>query len=403
MNDSKPKVLILLDRLVIGGQAVDVIPLCYYLQSSFDVHIAYGKKKKEDTEAHFLLEHYPLEKVYPLKFLKKTFNPVTNLMAYLELKKLIHSIQPTIVHTNAVKCGVLGRFAAFKLQSPVIIHTFHGHFFHSYFNRFFSKTIVAIERKMAAISNIIVATSNAQAQDLTHNYKIADPQKVKVITLGIDESFLQKQLSNQQCQPFVSQFPIHENTLTIGIIARIVKVKNFHLFVEVVKKVIVSTNKNVQFFVIGDGFLKLHVQELLTNARISWCNQQNFSPNAHVVFTSWMPYISIALEALDIVILTSHNEGTGLSLVESQLFGKPVVATAVGGVPDTVLNGKTGFLVPNNNAEAFAEKLVQLINDDTLRLSMGQAAKSFAKEKFSKQVEVAQFSDLYNASIQALQ
>jgi len=394
MNDSKPKVLILLDRLVIGGQAVDVIPLCYYLQSSFDIQIAYGKKKKEDTEAHFLLTHYSGLAIHKLRFLQKTSNPFTNLLAYFEIKQLIRSTNPNILHTNAVKCGVLGRWAAYRLKTPVIIHTFHGHFFHSYFNILFSKAVMLIENKLATLSDAIIATSKAQATDLVQLYKITSLKKVHVITLGLDNYFFQKQIQNQEYS-FLQAFPVAEKTITIGIIARIVKVKNFQLFVQVVKKVITASEKQVQFFVIGDGHLKTSIQQSLTQNGVTWCEKHNYNASNNVVFTSWMPYVVSALQTLDISILTSNNEGTGLSLAESQFFGKPVVATAVGGVVDTVINGETGFLVPENNVDAFAEKLLLLVNDDSLRLKMGIAAKQFAQEKFSKQAEVNQISNLY--------
>jgi glycosyltransferase involved in cell wall biosynthesis len=394
MHNSKPRVLILLDRLVIGGQAVDVIPLCYYLKPFFDVHIAYGQKKASDSDANFLLSIYPDLCIYKLRFLCKTANPIKNILAYLEIKQLVKYNKPHIVHTNAVKCGVLGRLASSKLKVPIIIHTFHGHFFHSYFNMFFSKTIIAIEKRLAALTDIIVATSNAQAKDLISDYQICKIEKITVIELGLDDYFFKAQTALHN-NLFKEMYVVDEHTISIGIIARIVKVKNFNMFVKVVKKVLETTEKKVQFFVIGDGPLKEQIQEQLSNYSISWCEKDNFTQAAKVVFTSWMPYIYSALQVLDIVILTSYNEGTGLSLVESQFFGKPVVATKVGGVPDTIINDKTGFLVANNDVNVFSEKLILLIEDDGLRKKMGEKAQVFAQKKFSKQAEVSQFIKLY--------
>ena len=93
--------------------------------------------------------------------------------------------------------------------------------------------------------------------------------------------------------------------------------------------------------------------------------------------------------------MTSHNEGTGLSLAESQYCGKPVVATNVGGVTDTLIDGHTGFLVEPANAKEFTEKLLLLIEDKELRQKMGAEAGIFAKNKFSKQAETENLKALY--------
>lgn len=395
MNESKPKVLILLDRLVIGGQAVDVISLCYYLEPYFEVHLAYGQKKASDGDANFLLEIYSGLRIHELKLLSKTFNPIKNVFAYFEIKRLIKSINPHIVHTNAVKSGFFGRFAASRLKISAIVHTFHGHFFHSYFNWVFTKTLITIERRLSVISHTIVATSNAQAHDIAYKYNICELEKVKVVELGLDDYFFEKQILHENSL-FREVYDVKTDVIKIAIIARIVKVKNFNMFVEVVKKVLQKTKKRVQFFVIGDGELKKSVQQQLTNYHITWCEKESFTQYANVVFTSWMPHIYSLLQALDIVILTSNNEGTGLSLAESQLSGKPVVATCVGGVPDTIINEKTGFLVPNNDVNLFSEKLLSLIEDNDLRTKMGDEARIFAKKKFSKENEVFQIVKLYN-------
>ncbi len=212
--------------------------------------------------------------------------------------------------------------------------------------------------------------------------------------MGIDDAFLS--IANQQVNSsFVSKYDIKEDTIRVGIIARIVKVKNFPLFVDVVAEVFKKTERKVVFFVIGDGYLKADIQKLFSDKGISWSSNESLHEGASVVFTSWVSNIGEALSVLDIVVLTSNNEGTGLSLAESQYVGKPVVATNVGGVPDTVVEGETGFLVSPADADTFAEKLLLLIEDDKLRKEMGIAARVFARNKFSKKNEIHSLKQLY--------
>jgi glycosyltransferase involved in cell wall biosynthesis len=94
-------------------------------------------------------------------------------------------------------------------------------------------------------------------------------------------------------------------------------------------------------------------------------------------------------------MLTSLNEGTPLSLIEAQICGKPVVAVDVGGVRDTFVNNKSGYLIEDHDADEFTDKLLTLIRNEELRIRMGEKGYLFAREKFSKQAEVNAFRKLY--------
>ena len=394
-ENSRPRVLFFLNRLVIGGPAIDVISMAGFLQNDFETLIIYGEKEDHEVEANYLLSQYPSLKVQKIESLKKSYNPFLNLVFLFTIIKIIKSFKPSIIHTHGALPGVLGRLVACVYRVPVIVHTFHGHFFHSYFNRFFSSGIIFIERILTSISSTIIATSSRQMNDLVYKYKVARKDKVQIIDLGIDEAFLATKASSTE-NFFSVKYEIEENVVYVGIIARIVKVKNFNLFVEVVEKVLQATSKKVKFFVIGDGYLRKEVQKQFSDKSIKWSSIELPSKEASVIFTSWIPDIGEALSVLDIVVLTSNNEGTGLSLAESQYCGKPVVATKVGGVPDTVIDGKTGFLVSPEDANAFAEKLLLLIENEPLRLQMGVEAQTFARNKFSKKKEIESLKQLYN-------
>ena len=398
MSGTKPRVLIFLNRLVIGGPAIDVISMAGFLQPDFDILIIYGEKATYEVEAHYLLTQYPDLKTKKIETLKKSFNPISNLIVFFTLVKLINSFKPVIIHTHGAVPGVLGRLAAFFCKVPVIVHTFHGHFFHSYLNSFFSSGIIVLEKMLASLTSAIIATSESQTKDLVDKYKVAPLSKVSTIQLGIDENFLSGHASGNN-SAFAHKYKLESDTVAVGIIARIVKVKNFNLFVEVVDSVLRKTKCKVVFFVIGDGYLKKDVQKQFSDRSISWSDDKHVVKNPSVIFTSWVSKIGEAISLLDIVLLTSNNEGTGLSLEESQYCGKPVVSTNVGGVADTVVDGETGFLVPPSNSIAFTEKLLLLIENVELRQRMGMAAKIFAHEKFSKKTEVENIKRLYNRLI----
>ena len=225
----KPNVIIVLNRLVIGGQAVDTIPLAYYLQNYFNVLILYGEKEADEIEASFLLEQYPNLQVKKIKQLRRTINPITDLIAFFSIVQQIKKHKASIVHTHGSKSGLLGRLAAWLLSVPVIVHTFHGHLFHSYFNSIGNFFIKNIERLLAKISTHIIALSDEQFKEITKTYSIAPSNKVSIIPLGVDEKALQLSVELNR-EKFRTQFNLLPTDIAIGIVGRVVPIKNHFLF-----------------------------------------------------------------------------------------------------------------------------------------------------------------------------
>ncbi len=391
---NKPKVLFILNRLVIGGQALDTIPLIYHLKEEFDILVLYGQKEKDEEDALFLLQQYPGINAMQIKFFRRSINPLNDLIAFFSIYIQIKKFKSTIVHTHGFKSGLIGRIAAKICRVPCIIHTFHGHLFHSYYNKTVSNFIISLERALGKLTNKIVAISDTQKDELVLRYKIVPEKKVMVIYLGVDENFLLHNNINNRIT-FRQQYQLEEKTIAIAIIGRIVPVKNYTLFINVAQQILTDNKNDIKFLVVGDGQLKSSLQKELDKKNISWCDMF-LKENAEVIFTSWISDISKAISGVDIIILTSHNEGTPMSIIEAQLFGKPVVATDVGGVKDTFINDETGFLISPDNENEFVKKLQKLIDDKLLRQQMSSQAISFATSRFSKQKEIDTFKTLYS-------
>lgn len=392
----KPKLLVLLNRLVIGGQALDTVPVLHSLKNEFDILVLYGSPEKDEAEPQLLFSQFQQLNSRQIKWFKRSLNPFFDLVAFFYIFIAIRKFKPGIVHTHGLKSGILGRLAAFMAGTKCIFHSYHGHHFHSYFNGFLSQIIVFVERLMAKITTKLIAISPEQENEFVHVYKIAPAKKIKQIRLGIDDTVFGA-ANGYKRLAFRQRYALQPNAIAIGIVGRVVPVKNHLLFAEIVANVLADKNNspNAIFFVIGDGAEKPHVEARLTQAGIPWCNNNNVNPSARVIFTSWVQEVAEAVYGMDIVVLTSHNEGTPLSLIEAQYCGKPVVATNVGGVKDTFINEETGFLVPTNDASAFTKKLMLLIDNDNLRTTMGIKAAAFATKNFSKTKEIDSFRQLY--------
>lgn len=379
---------------MVGGPALDIIPLAYHLSRDFDIHILYGQKEPDETEPSFMLEKYDGLTLIFNKHLRRSLHFVRDYKAYRFISKYIGRFKPDIVHTHGAKVGLFGRIAASRQKVPLIIHTFHGHFFHSYFNRLLTRSLVITERRLLRITDHVIAISNTQKSELQKILRIKDPRKIKLIPLGVD--YIDPAMKDHYRQAFKRTYRIDDDTVCIGLLGRLVGIKNPHFFIKVVEDVLKRCGKQkVTFFIAGDGYEKEGMKHELRQKSIRY--SESNSEDAPVVFTSWVQNIQNILEGLDIVVLTSFNEGTPMSLIEAQLCGKPVVAVDVGGVRDTMIANKTGFLIENHNLEKFSNAVVTLIDDKDLRKRMGQAARAFAAASFSKENEIANFTVLYHS------
>ena len=391
----KTKILIILNRLVVGGQTLDTLPLLYCLGSEFDILILHGQKEKDEKDASSLLKKYSLNGEY-IPSLKRNINLVNDVLAFLKIYKIIKKFKPQIVHTHGSKSGFVGRLAAQRASVPVIIHTFHGHLFHSYYNRFFTSILKRGERLLGRITSTAIAISEWQKKELCEIYKILPPGKVQIIRLGITikKSLEEKNLLRKS---FREKYNIKNGIIAVGISGRIVPIKNLGMFIQVADSLSKTTNTPVRFFIIGDGYLKKQIQKQCDVSGLRWSEDQNENKEASVIFTSWIEDIIPAILGLDIVALTSNNEGTPMSIIEAQSCGKPVVATNVGGVRDTLIDEQTGFLVKPGDVHAMTGKLKLLAENAELRKEMGLKAIEFTSTQFSKQAEIENFKKLYNS------
>ncbi len=389
-----PRVLRILNRLIIGGPTINATYLTKYMAPEFDTVLVIGEKDDHEQDATYLTDQLGLNPFVVSK-MKRSIHPVNDGQAYLEVKALIEKFKPDIVHTHAAKAGIIGRMAADACNVPIVLHTFHGHVFHSYFSKWQTESFIMLERYLAKKSTGIIAISPIQKDELANTYNICQEDKIKVIPLGLD---LDKFRTNQDAkrQEFRARYQIADDDLTIGIIGRIVPVKNHTLFVEAAAKVLAQTSKKVKFIVIGDGDMRKDMEEEFRRHNIDYSYYPQENRLATATCLSWQLNMDEVLAAMDIVALTSHNEGTPLSLIEAQAAGRPIVSTNIGGVADVVLDGKTGFLVEAGNAEMFAAGLLKLINDEDMRSRFGADGKVFAHSNFSYHRLVADMSLYYN-------
>lgn len=388
-----PRVLRILNRLIIGGPALNATYLTKYMAPEWDTQLVIGGKDDHEQDATHLTDRLGITPMQ-IEEMKRAIDPLADRKAYLKMKALIKEFRPDVVHTHAAKSGAIGRMAAAACGVPVIVHTFHGHVFHSYFNRFKSQAFVRIERYLARRSSGIIAISDIQKHELADTYRIAPADKISIIPLGFDlDRFAENQ--NAKRAGLRQRFGIAEDEIAIGIVGRIVPVKNHSLFVAAAALLAKQSSRKLRFIIVGDGDMRGPMETQFREAGIDYAYWPDEHRPAQALCTSWQTEMDEVFAGLDIVALCSHNEGTPVSLIEAQAAARPVVSTGVGGVANVVQDGQAGFVTPASELQPFADALLRLTEDAAMRARFGAAGRQFVQSRYSYQRLVVDMDGYY--------
>lgn len=392
------RVLRIINRFNLGGPTYNVAYLSKYLPEEYETMLVGGEKDDSEDSSLFIAESLGLKPII-IAEMKRSLHPWYDYLAYRKIKKIIREFKPDIVHTHASKAGTLGRLAAKHCGVPVIIHTFHGHVFHSYFGRFSTWFYKTIERYLAKSTTRIVAISELQRKELSEIHQIAPSSKFTLIPLGFDLKKFADELPAKRLE-FRNKFGLNEEHMAVGIIGRLVPIKNHKMFIKGIQILHAAGFKNVKGVIVGDGELRQELEAFTENQGLKIKKAGMPADTSDIIFTGWIKEADVALAGLDIICLTSFNEGTPVSLIEAQAAGKPIISTRVGGVEDVVQEDITALLCKSDHPEEFAEQLSRLVNDQALRKKLSGGGRSFVVERFSFGRLVADMDSLYRQCLQ---
>jgi glycosyltransferase involved in cell wall biosynthesis len=385
MSDTKKiKILRIINRFNIGGPVYNAILLSAYMPEEYDTLLIGGLPEKNEENSTYIAEKYGVNPLL-ISEMQREPNFKNDRKALKKLKEIILTYQPDIVHTHASKAGALGRKAAFDCAVPIVVHTYHGHVFHSYFNWWKTKLYQAIEKRLAKKTTGIIAISELQKNDLALKYKICELEKIEIINLGLDLGpFNENKTDNRNKTR--SAFGLNDSEIAIAIVGRLAPIKNHDLFLKCASVIHEKTSKKVVYFIVGGGEEFTSIEEKVNALK---------AKGIDIRMTSWIKDINTFNAGMDILCLTSKNEGTPVSLIEAQAAGIPFVATKVGGIKDIVSENNTGYLVDLNDSDAFIEKLLHLIENENKRQEMSQKGWSFVQEKFQYKTLIAKTDSYY--------
>ena len=395
------KIVRVIARLNVGGPSKHVIWLTKGLQNSEceSVLVAGTVPPGEDDMSYFATE----QGVSPI-FVSQMSREISlkDAVTIWKLYRLFVRERPDIVHTHTAKAGTVGRVAGllYRWLTPGLflghpracrfVHTYHGHIFHSYYGPLKTRLFLTIEKALALlITDRIVVISEQQRREINEEFGVGRAERFAVIPLGLDLDVFADW--KERGQSFREELGLRKGDILVGIVGRLTEIKNHELFLRAVAdfKTRVwrpSTRGVVRFVVIGDGALRTKLEQITASLDLS----------EDVMFAGSRRNLEDLYPALDIVALTSLNEGTPLTLIEAMANARPVISTAVGGVVDLLgdpisensgtlfLTCQRGVSVPPNDAAAFADGLGRLVDDPTLRREIGERGLQFVQSNYSK-------------------
>lgn len=382
---SRPiRILRIIARLNVGGPAIHVTLLTEKLSApDYESTLVCGTIGDDEGDMSYYAAAHGVTPVY-LPELGRSLHPVRDLRTIWKVYRLIRQYQPDVVHTHTAKAGFVGRVAAWLAGVPVIVHTFHGHVFQGYFSPTMTRVFLLLERLTARMSSTVITLTEGLRRDLADVYHITDREHITVLPLGLDLApFAAVARKNGV---FRREHGIPAGAALIGIVGRLVPVKNHRLFLEAAAQVKAEV-PDAHFVIIGDGELRTELE-----AQVDALNLRDA-----VTFTGWMQNLAPAYADLDVNVISSVNEGTPVSVIEALAAGCPVVATAVGGLPDLLEQGAFGALVPSGDAEALAAAMVQVLRNPP----DGKATQALMLERYGIERLVGDLRQLYGRLLAA--
>jgi len=401
------KILRIIARLNVGGPARHVVWLTQALQGDGveSKLIAGTVPEGEEDMSYFAAEH-GVEPIYIREMSREL--SAKDAVSLWKVLKAIRSERPDIIHTHTAKAGTVGRAAAFlykwltlgtligRPRRVKVVHTFHGHVFHSYYGRRKTQIFVLIEKVLARLaSDKIIVITPQQFREIHSEVGVGRKEQFEVIPLGIDLSKFDS--GDAARREFRDEFGISDETLLVGFVGRLTEIKNIPMLLEAAKVYFETGDApGAKFIIIGDGHLRADLER----------KTEDLGLKGHVTFAGNREDLGRVYAGLDLVALTSLNEGTPLSVIEAMASRRPVIATIVGGVSDLLgkvdeqydgfsLNER-GIGVVSEDAEGFAKGLIYLAKNERLRFDLGFKGHQFAINNYGKERLISDIRSLYS-------
>jgi glycosyltransferase involved in cell wall biosynthesis len=303
-----------------------------------------------------------------IKSLHRSLNPLHDLQAFFQIRKVIKNVKPDLINTHTSKAGVLGRLAAKSVNRNLpVIHTFHGHLIYGYFAQFKSIVFTLIEKTMSSFTDLSVAVT-AETKSSLQSLGIGKKSRWQVVPIGIPIS--------KHYKPYSLEL----SPLKLLWVGRFTDIKDPHYAVRVIKELIKDQGIDFELTMVGDGELFNEVKKVAEGLPIK--------------FTGWVKNPFESIKEFDLLMLTSKNEGLPLVMLEAANCERATIARDVGGLSEFIKNNQTGYLV-STDAVDMAKVLLNLSQNRQQLKEVGVSAHKLLAESFSVEVMAKKYNEIY--------
>lgn len=364
------RVLRVITRLNVGGPSKQILTLSSLFDGKeFEQLIVMGRILESEVE----IDLSSLGSVTRISSLQRGFNPINDLRSVLQIASLLRQYKPDVIHTHLSKAWALTILAKNLSGAKCkVIHTFHGHILHSYFSKWKILILNLIQRFLASNSDYLVAVNDITKKELIAA-RIGSEEKFEVIYPGF------KALEHHSKINARRRLGLTQNILTVGFIGRFEQIKRPDLLSKVIN-ISLSCSKSIQFIVCGGGELYESFKKETTNPKV-YC-------------FPWSDDLSQIYSSVDLMLLTSDNEGSPLTIIEAGQLGVPTLSRAVGGVPSLITHGSTGFLT-GDDPETIANSLLRISRSPEYLLGMSKKTKKHFRDNFGEAIFLNNYKRLY--------
>lgn len=391
------KVLHIITRLDMGGSAQNTLDTCLGLdQRKYAVSLVHGlsresamtRKERSRVADKIRKARAKGVKVFAISPLVRRIDPIRDIAAFFILIRVIHRQRPTIVHTHTSKAGLIGRLAARMTGVPCIVHTAHGHVFYGHFGPLVSKIFIILEKLADRLTDRMIALTATERNDYFRN-AVTVPEKTTTIHSGVDlRPYSQAGTDREAKREILGLKPEDKVVGTIGWLLPIkgpmVLLKAFHRLTQ-------GNGHPLKLVFVGKGEMESKLKREASQLGMA----------EMVRFLGWREDVPEILPVFDIFVLASMNEGMGRVLVEAMAAEKPIVASAVGGIPDLVKNEENGLLVPPDDDAALAWALDGLIKNPEKARRMGRKGRLLSHE-YSLEAMIDKIDALYREMLDSV-
>jgi glycosyltransferase involved in cell wall biosynthesis len=321
-------------------------------------------------------------KVFPIP-LRGELDPLRDAWAVFQLSRVLRRERVSILHAHGAKAGLVGRLAAVSARTPVVFFTVHNSVFYAEWPAYKKGFLALAEKALARYTCRIITVSEALRQELIAREGLK-PEHVVTVYNGINPEEFQVAEPREALR---RRLGLPVEAPLVGTVTRLVPQKGLCYLIEAAA--LFPPEERPVFVVVGDGPLRAELRELADKSGVS----------SRFVLAGVRRDVPLILGALDLLVLPSVTEGLGLILLEAMAASLPVVATAVGGVPEVVLDGETGVLVPPGDPAALARAIADLLRVPERARRLGAAGRERVARLFTVERMVGQISALYQEAL----